>query len=562
MASPRRGAAREILERQREAAERLRLEVLGQDGSLRNPYFRSLERQLRARPHPCEEREVLAACRSARLVFLGEFHALRSCQRFAAEVLAAMATDGPVSLGIEFVYTRQQRALDRRQSGELDDDAFLRRVHWREEWGYAWEGYRELLDRARDLNVPVHALDAPPRGGFDGLARRDSHAARRIAAVLRESSDGRMLVLFGESHLARGHLPAHVRDRLRAAGGAPSVTVFQNPDTPYWRLAGGPTAPRAARLGRDVYAVFREPPLAKYEAYRQVLERWREDVPPEEEVDLTPAVHHLVGVLLDWLGVDPRRRRVSHRAGWSEDLADAIPEVYSGPEAVALLAPILEEHGRSASEVEEATTQLRERGALYEPRSNTFFLMRYLPGRAAAEAARFLRAALSGRLFLLPEDPGVPALARAYGSAYNEALAVLGGRLVDPSSEAVETERRGGPADLPPETVASWLEAHARFEATRRASPPDVVAAPLQGRREERRVLSRALGRRLGAGLFEAVRTGRLSRTGMRRLFERPLPPALAPRTVLDLLRRYGRGERSPWGQAAVDRDGGQDRRG
>ena len=63
----------------------------------------------------------------------------------------------------------------------------------------------------------------------------------------------------------------------------------------------------------DTFAVFHGNPLTKYEAYRQILERWRDDVPAEEEVDLTPAVHHLLSVLLDFLEVRPSRYRLHHR---------------------------------------------------------------------------------------------------------------------------------------------------------------------------------------------------------------------------------------------------------
>ena len=36
---------------------------------------------------------------------------------------------------------------------DLVDEAFLRRIHYREEWGYPWAAYAELLDRARFLGV-------------------------------------------------------------------------------------------------------------------------------------------------------------------------------------------------------------------------------------------------------------------------------------------------------------------------------------------------------------------------------------------------------------------------
>ena len=65
----------------------------------------------------------------------------------------------------------------------------------------------------------------------------------------------------------------------------------------------------------------------------------------------TPAVHHLIGVLAGSIGIRPERRRVRHRAGWSEELVDAYPEVYGGAEASELIESILVEHGRSPEEV-------------------------------------------------------------------------------------------------------------------------------------------------------------------------------------------------------------------
>lgn len=542
-------AAQELLARQKKAADTLRREVLGPGLSRRHPYFRDLNRELSASPDPIPIDDLIEACEASDIVYLGDFHSDPACQSFAAEILSHLARRFPVALGVEFLYTRQQRLLDAFLRGQLDEATFLRRVHYREEWGYPWQGFRELLRTARDLGVPVHALDSPPRGGCERLALRDAHAARRIVSIVGEDPARRLVVLFGESHVSSGHLPRRVLSGLRRLRLERRVmTVFQDPDAAYWvLLADKASRPVAARLGPGAYAVFHTSPLAKYEAYRQVLERWREDVPQDEEVDLTPAVHHLIGVLLDWLGIDSRRHRVRHREGWSEELADTFPEVYSGPEAAELLAPILEEHGRSHEEVGEARSLLRDRGALYESRSNTLFVLRYLPGPAAAEGARFLRTVLSGRLFEPVEPNHSEPVSRAYGAAYNEALAYLGARLVDPASdflgslelrEAMATE--GSVADASqdePEMRRLWLDAHRRFETSGQASVPDGIAEPLRRSRLLRRCLARDLGHRLGRVLFQRVRTGRLDRRGLRSLFTRTLPPRKAARTVIDLLR-------------------------
>jgi hypothetical protein len=535
----------EILDRQKAAAARLRRQVLG--AAAAHPYFRDLSRQLKAPATGVDLAHVFDVCARARIVYLGEFHALQACQEFAAVLLEELASRAPgLALGVELFYTRQQSLLDRRQAGQIDDETFLRRIHYREEWGYPWDGYRRLLDRARTLDVPVYALDSSPRGGFDGLPRRDAHAARQIARLV-ENPDRRLLVLFGESHLSRGHIPRRVQGRI-AGNTRPfdAVTVFQDPDPVYWALlSSGHPLSGAVRIDESTYAVFHTSPLEKYEAYRQVLERWGEDVPHDEEVDLTPAVHHLIEVLLRWLGIRPERWRVHHREGWVEDLADSLPEVYSGPEAQDLLVPVLEEHGRSAAEVEEARMLLEQRGALYDSRSNTMFLTRYLPGRAAGEGARFLRAAFTGRLYHPPEESWEDPAAQAYGAAYNEALAHLGSRLVDPASESLSEERHalatGGPLGALPdiEVLARihWLEAHRRFEETRSLTPSASLLEPLRRSRSLRRALARDLGHRIGRVLLERVRKGDLDRRGLRSIFSRPLDPRRAQRQVLQLLR-------------------------
>ncbi len=526
----------ELLARQRAAAERLRRELFSTDGSLRFPYFRDLRNQFRDPAEPLDLEDLYARCALADIVYLGDFHANPACQLFAADLLAELARRvSRLSLGIEFIYTRQQELLAQRQAGVLDDDAFLRRVHYEEEWGYPWEGYRALLDRARELGVPVHALDRPPRGGFDGLAARDEHAARRIAALASADPTGRILVFFGESHLSRSHVPHRVRTRLARSGVEPrQASIFQDPDSVYWRLvAAGERVPRAVGLGDDTYAVLHTSPLAKYEAYRQVLERWRGEVPSEEEVDLTPAVHHILLVLLGWLGVRPHRR-LRHATGWVEDLVDAFPEVYSGAEAARLLPAILSEHGRTPEEVRESWAVLEERGALYDARSNTMFVARYSPACAAGEGARFLRVALSGRLAVAAEPRHPDPAERAYGAVYDEALAGLGARLVDPGAAM------GGPTDPDAPTTAArerWMAAHRRFEASAVAGPPEEVLEPLRRSRASRRMLAMDLGRRLGDLLFDLVREGRIGRAGIRRLFSRRLDPPMARRFIVGLLR-------------------------
>ena len=218
-----------------------------------------------------------------------------------------------------------------------------------------------------------------------------------------------------------------------------------------------------------------------------------------------------------------------------DDLRDAYPEVYSGPDGRQFLGPILAEHGRSALEIRDARRRLVARDALYDAKSNTFFLVRYDPGAAAGEAARFLRVALSGRLHRDADVISVDAAEKTYGTAYNEALAYLGARLVDPASDLV-----AGAGSVPaPERRArrAWMEAHRVFEASGAQEPPAALLAPLRRSRATRRALARELGRKLGRILYERVVRGRISPRGLRALFTRDLDPPRARREVIRLLR-------------------------
>ena len=142
---------------------------------------------------------------------------------------------------------------------------------------------------------------------------------------------------------------------------------------------------------------------------------------------------------------------------------------------------------------------------------------------------------MSGRLHRDAEVLSVDAAEKTYGTAYNEALAYLGARLVDPASDLVAgtgevsaSERR---------TRRAWIDAHRLFEASGAVNPAASLLEPLRSSDVTRRALARELGRRLGRQLYERVVRGRISPRGLRALFSRDLDPPRARREVIRLLR-------------------------
>jgi hypothetical protein len=227
---------------------------------------------------------------------------------------------------------------------------------------------------------------------------------------------------------------------------------------------------------------------------------------------------------------------LKHRAGWSGELIDVFPEVYSGSQAFELLKPVMIEHGRRSEEVDEARMLLERRGAVYDSRSNAVFVRKYLPGPAAGESARFLRAALTGRLFVENADLAGDAVAATYGAAFNEALAFLGARLVDPTSACFD-----GDVDRDDDDTGrrrEWIAAHRAFERTRGRRPPEALSQALRVSRTLRRQVARELGRRVGATFWEGVRAGTATRRQLRSLFTQSLDADGLVGQVLGWLRR------------------------
>ena len=146
---------------------------------------------------------------------------------------------------------------------------------------------------------------------------------------------------------------------------------------------------------------------------------------------------------------------------------------------------------------------------------------------------------MTGRLFISAEDFADDKSQTAYGAAYTEALAYLGARLVDPACDFGSAVRHagGGSGRDDAGSACGWLAKHRSLERASAAEPDEPMRDALRGSRDLRRRLARDLGGRLGAELVDRVRSGRLGKEGLRRLFIKSLLPAHAARDVLTLLR-------------------------
>ncbi len=116
---------------------------------------------------------------SVRIIYLGEYHTIERHHKLQAELLRNLADNGvQLSLGMEMFSYNQQEILDRWLSSK-DDIASLVRDLGAGQWTNL-KAYEPVLFLARDLKIPVVALNAPDklvrkvaREGLENLSESD-----------------------------------------------------------------------------------------------------------------------------------------------------------------------------------------------------------------------------------------------------------------------------------------------------------------------------------------------------------------------------------------------------
>ena len=541
---------------QKATVARLRKEIGDVDRTSKRGYIREFHSSIGRFQQTASWDDLVIACYRADLVYIGDYHALPSAQETAARLIKAIAERSrAVVLGVEMVYGRHQRLLDRYMSRELDEAAFLRAIRYDSDWGYDWPSFRRVYDVAREQGIPVVGLDCPPRTGFRHIRRRDRYAADRIAGMIVAEPDARAVVLFGESHLAPSHLPRQVTQRLKRKGIEKRVvTVVQNLEEIYWQMgeAGHPQS-EVARLGDDTWCHFSAGPIAKYEAYRRTIELWKGEEADEDPVDLTSTVHGIIDMILRFLKIDPYRRRLKVPGRGRDLIMDLYPDVHSGldPDEVRILFKSARLPVEDAAEV---LDHLQRSGSCYVPRLNAIFLGEFSLVHAGEEAAHFINQLLKGEIYeAVPR--ALPQHDLFYSAVLEEALGFFGSKLVDPSrNHFFETEfyqyyrkdRETIEAKTPYKfeefnEIIDFVLLHKKFEASYEhyGDVPEPILAGIRADPHRVNILVHELGYFLGQQLHDGYRMGLVDRKDMLALFQasfRRSGSALS--TYLDLSRK------------------------
>jgi Haem-binding uptake, Tiki superfamily, ChaN len=492
-------------------------EIRNQDSHNRRKYLREFNQAFRSYDSLLDSEQLQKALRSADVVLIGDYHALPNAQRQAASLIEqrALTGDRPVVLGVETIFARDQHILDEWWRREIDECELRQRIRFDLEWGYDWAPFHELLVTARDHAEALYGLDCMPREDLRKIGARDRHAAIKIAEIRERYPDAVIFVLFGESHLAPGHLPRLLSNQLP---GTKVLTILQNIDALYWRAAGERADKvDAVRVNDDVLCVFNATPLEKYESYRLFLDQWSRC---DEGPDFAPTIYNLIDSLASFLEIN---RYSPHNGTQPKFLIDMLPEVYGGPSDEMLLR-LISRKGIGGPESDSMLAQVEERGSAYLPELNAFYVHDFQMMHAAEDATRFLHHACQGLPHRLSGNGSKlhskSRIDQFYTRVIESAVAYFGSRVLYPSRSAYNTHDAGP------------LSRVAVDRAAKAAIRTDETFASV----------AQDWGYRIGSQIYDAYLAGKVLPGGLRRLFLAHLDePGLARKvcaTVISRLRR------------------------
>jgi len=474
---------------------------LGPESPTLTKYREEFDRPLRTRKWVESSREALVdALNQARLIWLGDFHAMDQSQRGHLRLLKSLDSGSAKVLALECISADSQTAVDRFLAGEISEESFLQSVRWGMEWGFPWSHYRPLFQWAIDQKVPILALNQPTKRKSrpPTLRQRDVFAAKLLAQVLRQSPHTQVVVIYGEWHLAAPHLPKRTQVLVPTLRRDQQISVWQNCDPVYFQLArqGRDAEVDVVQWSATTWGVLSVPPWVKWQSYLMYLEQQIDSDLPT--TDLTDQVAHYLQILAQFFNVPVNVESLAVYAVGDETLQNKLE---------SLSSPRLRRY---------FLDMVRASRSFVSPELGLCFLGKASVNEAASLAMQFLHMQLSRQpktWLQMPEH--------FQRQIFAQAMAYVGAKIINPKLKTdtvqdlrarMESFARGRPkgarhSEQGREVLQLALQQRMR-EAWGETLPPVRVRYP-HSYTEAARILGGLMGERISAGL----QTGLLGRS-------------------------------------------------
>lgn len=457
--------------------------------------------------------EVIDQLLRANVAYFGDYHTLRTAQSAVLSILRELAKDRKrkLVLGVEMLYAANNAQAQSLIENRITAQEFRKAVKWTKSWGFPWQSFGRFFDFARNFDVPLFGLNINADDRVNNLTFRDEFAAELVSSLTQLYPDRLVAVLYGDLHIAQGHLPSRVEAELaRYNVKRRQVQLFQNSEELYWTLVERKLehVVDILKVRRDGYCIQNATPLVKYQSFLNWQENSSElvftgledlDLSSPGESTLLEEVVEFVKNIAAFLKVE-----IPDPAGF--ELATAAD--------LDLLENLVTKGAYTAKEMEALKVYMHLSETAFFVRANVLYLGNLSVSHAAEGAMKFILGMLRPMrtAAVEPRDD-------FYARITLEALAFFGSKVINPRRKArslaewreIELEfknKRGlTEAQKTDREIARGYIAHAEHEEdVLMGRHSSVRVNKLYGLKTPVHVgLTRAIGRTLGDLLFLAV---------------------------------------------------------
>ncbi|GAB4011098.1 MAG: hypothetical protein Fur0010_04860 [Bdellovibrio sp.] len=213
------------------------------------------------------------------VLFVGDFHTFdQNSKNFIRLIRWLKKEKQKFSIAIEFIDAVNQSSIDAFLNSYISEMEFLEQIDYKESWKFPWIHYRPIFDFCKQNKIKIIALNS-----VGSLKKRDCFAAKLLSQNLEKFPNEKLLVLFGELHLAEDKLPAQLRKAYRKSS-LKMVSLHQNLEEIYWRLPQDKVQNASTfwKIGKNEFVLQNSPPWIKYES----MIYWYENLVDDPDFDV------------------------------------------------------------------------------------------------------------------------------------------------------------------------------------------------------------------------------------------------------------------------------------
>jgi hypothetical protein len=496
-------------------------------------YRKEYLRYLRDYEEISSKTELIGKASAADVIFHGDYHTLAQSQRSVLRILRELVGKREIILCLELFHGSDQKHVDKFMSGELSENAFLKKIDYAKKWPFHWSSWGPIISLCRDNGIPILGINTAINNakGIKSLRERDRYSARIIAKAFLRNPGKLVYVVDGDLHISPNHLPRNVAQLLEQLDEPVKVfIIFQNAESLYWKLCKqGLEEADVLRISENMYCVMNTMPANKIQSYLNWLE-YSEDayfpVHKDWEADgfeeRGAMVHEMVTTLASIFNLELPADALQKLTIYYPDNLYFMELLYETPELKGQLRLVRDKIKRGEGFLLEYERSGENMYLIYLANSNI--------NMAAEEACHFLNAVLRGPLknSLSPFD-------YFYRHVITECLGFFGSMFLNEKRKAQSENsirrflgkvKRGEHKGADQETiqVARYILQH--FYMQRKSSEAAEFIKKFHTQYKSRsaisRVFSTQLGYMLGNKLYYAVKRGKFSMERIREFFRDP----------------------------------------